>query len=138
MTKPRKIEGNHYPLNYAWGHGKTWSRGADVLLEASIATTKPEAIREAIIEWRGAKRSERVHIDGVEVDSWYDGGAWFHYELADAITVYLHSSGEDAFDTLEYYANNLAEALEKADAGVRITWTEHPHKRDYLNPKASS
>lgn len=128
----KKPSSNHYPRNYGWARSKKWKLRDDVLLEANIATKNPGAVEQVIVGWLAAKHPGSARVDGVQQDCWYEGGGWFHHKFADGISVYLHSSGEDAFDTLEHYANSLVRILEEADAEVRVTWTEHPHRRTHV------
>ncbi|EAM2909406.1 hypothetical protein D2122_23150 [Salmonella enterica subsp. enterica serovar Weslaco] len=48
------------------------------------------------------------------------------------ISLYLHSSGEDAFDSLADCTNEIAQLLYQNNPDVNIRWTEHPHRRKYL------
>lgn len=56
-----------------------------------------------------------------------------HYIISEnVISLYMHSNGEDVFDSLSYSANEIAKILYKKHHDVSIKWTEHPHRRHYL------
>ncbi|EPB0514673.1 hypothetical protein ACRABS_005117, partial [Salmonella enterica subsp. enterica] len=58
---------------------------------------------------------------------------WLHYLINnDALSLYMHSSGEDAFDSLNYCAYTIAKFFYTNHQDVNIRWIEHPHKRNNL------
>lgn len=44
------------------------------------------------------------------------------------LTAWIVSQGQDAFDSIAHYADELREIAEKADPEVVATWTELPHR----------
>lgn len=74
-----------------------------------------------------------TYVDGKRITCWYYGGVWLHYVIREnRISLYMHSSGEDAFDSLAYCANAVAKILYKRYPEICIIWNEHPHQRKRL------
>ena len=43
--------------------------------------------------------------------------------------MFLHSSGQDAFDTIKWDADELVDALLPVDTAVKVRWIKHGHRR---------
>lgn len=43
--------------------------------------------------------------------------------------MFLHSSGQDAFDTIKWDADELVDALLPVDPAVKVRWIKHGHHR---------
>ncbi|HFJ2022069.1 TPA: hypothetical protein ACGT9I_001372 [Salmonella enterica] len=128
----------HYKTNPNWENRKRKSDD-DVLLESTVFSDKLIQAESTLIHWLKRKEQGTVSVDGKNITCWYCGGTWFHYTLnVNFMSLYIHSSGEDAFDSLAYCANEIAEILYKNHPDTTIRWTEHPHRRQYLKETMGS
>ncbi len=122
----------HYPLNYAWDI-KHWNEDRDVMLEAQFSGVSPAQIAPLLEQWLHSKQRDQQVLDQQTATIFYAGGAWFHWPAVDSLQFYIHSAGQDAFDSIHYYANHLADYLFAAlGPKLQLQWIEHPHRRDYL------
>ncbi|EBS8367630.1 hypothetical protein CFF91_17890 [Salmonella enterica] len=107
----------------------------DVLLEATVTVDKTIQIQveNTFIRWLKTREKGAVSLDNKKITCWYCGGVWLHYTVnTNVMSLYLHSGGEDAFDSLADCANEIARLLYQNHSDVSIKWTEHPHRRKYL------
>ncbi|RMH94159.1 hypothetical protein EBB59_03085 [Lysobacter pythonis] len=137
MARYRPRSPLRWPLDYSWGYRHwRWNVWSDVLLEAQPWTTRPAEVRAALAVWLAGKTQSVARVDGEEIAIAYEGGIRMHAEDRQggqpAMSVYLHSSGEDAFDSIKWYADQLVDALLAVDPEVKVRWVKHPHKRHYL------
>ncbi len=126
---------NRYELNYDWSKlGPTeWTDFSVVTLQVDLRSLlRGAAVRAAGGGGGGAMRvgaeSEMFPV-GEEVA--YDGGCRFPdpVRVNDRhVTAWIVSQGQDAFDSIAQYAEELRGIAEKADPDVIITWTELPHR----------
>ncbi|MGO0576729.1 hypothetical protein [Ornithinimicrobium panacihumi] len=99
--------GARYELNYDWSRlGPTrWDEGSIVTLEVDLESyDEADALRAGIERWW------RVETEG-------------------RLTLWLVSHGQDAFDTIAHYADEVYEVALHLDPSVRIVWTELPHEQ---------
>lgn len=107
----------------------------DVLLEATVTVDKTIQIQveNTFIRWLKTREKGAVSLDNKKIICWYCGGVWLHYTVnTNVMSLYLHSGGEDAFDSLADCANEISRLLYQNHSDVSIKWTEHPHRRKYL------
>lgn len=117
-----------YPLNYDW-----WKLGPTLWTEESIVTLQIDLesyeragqLWGAIDGWWTALE----HDAATGADYAYEGGARMGRptRIDGRITLRIYSSGQDAFDTIEYYANQVHDLALAVDPEVVIVWTELPH-----------
>ena len=113
----------NYELNYDWHRlGPTrWTEESTVTLQVDIDSFRPDTW-EALTGWWAA-----IPQDG---DLAYAGGCQFPTPVrvtGEHATARTFSSGQDAFDSIAHYAEELRGVLEAADEDVAITWTKLPH-----------
>ncbi|ENB9457443.1 hypothetical protein Q4R59_17000 [Morganella morganii] len=121
----------YYKINYNWGY-KQWKLSDDVLLEA-IVTSDITIAEKKLIQWLNHLEKGTTSVDKQNITCWYYGGVWLYYaKNENSIFIYMHSSGEDAFDSLAYCANKIAKILYQNHTATEIKWIEHPHRRKYL------
>lgn len=114
-----------WPLNYEWGH-KNWDEDTDVALRGDLAGPGQEAGLAALRDWLGGMERATYLRDGRRIRAaWHGGGAFYLHEGA----LFIHSSGQDAFDAIAWYSDEAATALRDSGADVTLTWHELPHKR---------
>ena len=126
---------NRYELNYDWSKlGPTeWTDFSVVTLQVDLHSyDRGAAVRSAIDGWWDAMpkdaESEMFPV-GEEVA--YDGGCRFPDPVRvndHHVTAWSVSQGQDAFDSIAHYAEEMRGIAEKADPDVIITWTELPHR----------
>ncbi len=134
MARYRPRKPLRWPLDYGWGgRHRRWNDHHDVLLEAQPWTTRPDEVRHAVHAWLATKTADTRRVDGVPRAIVYEGGIWMYAEDRHggqpALSVYLHSSGQDAFDAIHWYANELVDALLAVDPAIKVKWIKHPHHR---------
>ncbi|QTD45121.1 hypothetical protein [Ottowia testudinis] len=124
-TLPRHA---YWPLDYGWSQrGGPWSELTDVMLIAQ--TQGDEGTAQALADWVARQGSEPAEVDGCVRDVFYAGGVRGYLDKTDAgATLYLHSHGEDAFDSLSHYSRQIAK-LVQSRGGMPLTWTEARHDR---------
>lgn len=100
-----------YDVNYDWAEGR-WDHTDAATLEARVNTTR--AGQSAAQDWAATAH----------------GGAWADATTGDDnLTVSIHSSGEDAFDSIAAAADELRTAVLAADPEAQIAWVELPVER---------
>ncbi|EDU9483827.1 hypothetical protein XH18_003776 [Salmonella enterica subsp. arizonae] len=122
----------YYRINSRWENRRRRPNG-DVFLEVTVTTDKIIQAENTFIRWLKTTEKGTVSLDNKKVTCWYCGGVWLHYTVnINVIFLYLHSSGEDAFDSLADCTNEIAQLLYQNNPDVSIRWTEHPHRRKDL------
>ncbi|MDM7255108.1 MAG: hypothetical protein P3W90_000220 [Paracoccus sp. (in: a-proteobacteria)] len=116
-----------WPLDYGWGH-KDWDEDSDVALRGSYRGAGSAAAGAAIDAWLAARHQGEALVDGTLRPVAYEGGASFYHDAADA-AVLIHSGGQDAFDSIHWYAGEIAAALRESGAEVALTWDQLAHDR---------
>ena len=90
-------------------------------------------MRRAVHDWLPGKSAGSAEVDGVRRAIASEGGMWMYVEDADGgqpgLSVFLHSSGQDAFDTIKWDADELVDALLPVDPAVKVRWIKHGHHR---------
>ena len=125
----------YYKLNYNWGY-KQWKHSDDVLLEA-IITSNIKIAENILVQWLNSLEKGATSVDEQNITCWYYGGVWIHYVTNEnTISLYMHSSGEDAFDSIAYSANEVAKILHQTPSTTNIKWVEHPHRRNNIKETA--
>lgn len=121
----------YYKINYDWGY-KYWKLSDDVLLEA-IITSNITIVERTLIQWLSHLENGTTSVDKQNITCWYYGGVWLHYvKNENTLSLYMHSSGEDAFDSLVYCANEIAKIFYQSHTTTNIQWVEHPHRRNNI------
>lgn len=124
-----------YALNYDWSKlGPTqWSDFSVVTLQADFHSYDDgEALWDAISQWwqdMPKYVDEDLFPDGDELA--YNGGCGFPAPVRvnnEHVTCWLVSHGQDAFDSIAHYAEELRRVAENADPEVEAVWTELPHR----------
>lgn len=122
----------YYRVNSGWANRRRRTDD-DILLEATVTTDKIKQPENMLIRWLKTREKGNVSLDNKKVTCWYCGGVWLHYTVTiNEISLYMHSGGEDAFDSLADCANEIARLLHQNQPDISIKWTEHPHRRKYL------
>ncbi|GAB3649521.1 hypothetical protein [Corynebacterium nasicanis] len=109
-----------YELNYDWSRlgPIKWTEYSEVTLQVDVDS---RAAAPALHRyWAELPR---------EGDLGYAGGCRFPEPVrmsGEHSTGWIVSRGEDAFDSIAHYAEELRQTLEAADPDVVITWTELP------------
>lgn len=120
-----------WPLDYGWGHHRLWTEETDVCLEGRL---RGDDIAPAVARasaWLASKEEGQALIDGAPRAIRYEGGGIFYLEEgAEGASVFLHSSGQDAFDALAWYSDELARALSGCAAQARLIWVQHRFDRE--------
>lgn len=111
-----------YALNYDWARRcpVRWTEESSVTLRVDL-TSAGDAVWEALTGWWSGMPREA----GVA----YSGGCCFPAPVRlseGAVTAWITSSGEDAFDSVAHHAEELRGMAEAADPSVTVTWTELP------------
>lgn len=114
-----------WPLDYGWGH-KNWDEDTDVALKGRIEGPGKDAALSALQAWLDGMKSGPHLRDARPITASYHGGGAFY--LHDG-ALFIHSSGQDAFDTINWYSDEAAEVLRDSGADVELIWEELPHKR---------
>ncbi|HEC8924918.1 TPA: hypothetical protein R4D26_000973 [Salmonella enterica subsp. enterica serovar Stanley] len=128
----------YYRVNPRWENRRRRTDD-DVLLEATVTTDKTKQPENTLIRWLKTREKGNVSLDNKKVNCWYCGGVWLHYTVnINVISLYMHSGGEDAFDSLADCANEIARLLYQNHPDAIIRWTEHPHRRKYLKDTTGS
>ncbi|MDO5668622.1 MAG: hypothetical protein Q4G50_01330 [Corynebacterium sp.] len=115
----------NYELNYDWHRlGPTqWTEESTVTLQVDADSyDHGEKMWAALSGWWKDMPKEGELA--------YAGGCRFPAPVRlndEHATARIISRGQDAFDSIAHYAEELRGILEAADADVVITWTELPH-----------
>lgn len=146
MSRKHPISGythspvKHWRLDYGWARrGGKWTDFTDVMLEARVNGDSKSI--QALRNWVDSHDTCNGILDGVQKTVFYAGGIQ-GYAVFDTVlsagghtsaSVYMHSHGQDAFDSLCYYSKQLASALNHARGACTLEWVEHAHQRsDHL------
>ncbi|EIV7687844.1 hypothetical protein MA092_001857 [Salmonella enterica] len=128
----------YYKIDPGWENRRRRTDD-DVLLEATVTADKIKQPENMLIRWLKTREKGNVSLDNKNVTCWYCGGVWLHYAVnTNVMSLYLHSGGEDAFDSLADCANEIARLLYQNNPDVSIRWNEHPHRRKYLKDKTGT
>ncbi len=128
----------YYRVNPRWENRRRRADD-DVLLEATVTADKTIKAENTFIRWLIKREKGTVSLDNKSITCWYCGGVWLHYTAnLNVMSLYMHSGGEDAFESLAYCANEIARFLYQNHPEVSIRWTEHPHQRKYLKDTTGS
>lgn len=121
-----------YQLHYAWSPiGPTpWGENSIVTAQVDLESRdQPDNLWPALLGWWG----ERHGDDGADLeDVRYEGGCAFPRPVrrGPLVRMWIVSSGQDAFDSIHHYAQELRRVAVAADPDVRLVWTE-------LSPRAA-
>lgn len=103
-----------------------------VTLQADLHTyDHGDAVWEAITQWWTSMDKDAdtdLFPSGEQIA--FAGGCRFPDPIRlnpQHVTCWIVSQGQDAFDSIAHYAEELRQVAETADAEVVITWTELPH-----------
>lgn len=126
MDRASGIE--RYELNYGWGHQPGWT---EITLIGDVGGDG------AVRAWfDGLRPRERPHEAGLR----YHGGATMELAVAapGRARLAIRSTGEDAFDSVAWYAQEVTDLVEAAagadrpgakgrdDDAARLRWTDVP------------
>ncbi|EBA3007712.1 hypothetical protein AB385_24680, partial [Salmonella enterica] len=90
----------YYKISRSW-EGRRYIYRNDVLLEAIVTSDTNQNTEETLIQWLNDQEKGTTTVDYKNITCWYYGGVWLHYLINnDALSLYMHSSGEDAFDSI--------------------------------------
>ncbi len=98
----------YYKISHSWEYRRRthWN---DVLLEAVVTSDTNLTAEETLTQWLHDKIQGTVTVDYKNITCWHYSGVWLHYAINNnALSLYMHSSGEDAFDSLNYCAYAIA------------------------------
>lgn len=120
-----------YALNCDWHQlGPTvWTEESIVTLQVDLHSYEGGgAVWDAVTQWwQGLERDSGHGPDGKYA---HEGGAQFPEPVRvsdEHVTLWLASSGQDAFDTIAHYAEVVRSVAVEADPQVVAVWTELPH-----------
>lgn len=126
--KEKEVYG--WPLDYSWGSKiNKWKEDTDVLLEGeilSVNTEDLEFLKSMISEFDKGF----AFLNGEKKEIFYAGGVQgYIVETAKSFSIYLHSRGEDAFDSLSYYSEFIERKLKENNNKISFNWIKHKHNR---------
>jgi hypothetical protein len=130
------ISARGHRVDYAWW--STHAREGDHCLRGSLRGADVRAAAEAIEGFLRGLEQYPAEVDGVSRMVAVEGGMRTYAVAADSgsgdgLDLYLHSSGEDATDTLCHYSREVAAIVRRAGGDGRLTWTQLPADRpDHL------
>lgn len=116
-----------WPLDYGWGY-EGWDEESDVALRGSYSGAGAATAGAAIDAWLASRHQGEAQVDGTLRPVAYEGGASFYHDAAHA-AVLIHSGGQDAFDSIHWYAREIASALRDSGAEIALTWDQLAHDR---------
>lgn len=124
-----------YEVNYDWHQlGPTvWTEDSVVTLQADLHSYENgDAIWAVVSQWwsEAEKATDTEMFPGGEEFA-YAGGCRFPKPVRlneHHVTGWLVSQGQDAFDSIAHYAEELRRMVENVDPAVVVTWTELPHR----------
>ncbi|WP_370890313.1 hypothetical protein [Janibacter sp. GXQ6167] len=128
MSTPQR-----YQLDYGWGHDPAWSEDATVTLRVSVVSDHPRESVEAVAEWLETKHWGTVKVAGDLELGWFEGGGYFQVvggaaRAESPLVLLIISGGQDAFDSIHWYAEELYNELVAIDPDIRIEWEQLPHR----------
>lgn len=124
-----------YEKNYDWSQlGPTvWTERSVVTLQVDLHSyDRGGALWTAAEQWWSGMEKDvdrELFPDGTQTA--FAGGCRFPAPVRvtdQHVTAWVVSHGEDAFDSIAHYAEELRRVAESADAEVAVTWTELPHR----------
>ena len=128
-----KQDKEYWLLDYDWSkRGGPWNELTDVML---IGDTHNEACSvDALKSWVSLQERGRAKVDGTEREIFYAGGVQGYLDFSPqpngpSLTLFLHSHGEDAFDSLSYYSKKIANYLKSRGCAHGLIWHEARHDR---------
>ncbi|WP_313022633.1 hypothetical protein [Mobilicoccus sp.] len=114
---------DRYALDYGWGHEPGWTDETEITL---LGVIQGEAATTAVREWVASlPESELPRERGRH----YHGGATMEIveDGPSGMGLALRSVGEDAFDSVAWYADVVADLVtEPGDPATTLTWTQLP------------
>lgn len=123
-----------YELNYDWSLlGPTrWTEDSIVTLQVDFHSDDAGHRLAAATStwWDGLDKAADPELFGNDAHVGIAGGCRFPKPIRVTdyhVTAWVVSRGEDAFDSIAHYANELYGVALSADPSVRVTWTELPH-----------
>lgn len=126
------IQAEPWPLDYGWGHHRLWTQEADVCLEGRLRGEDLAAAVAKLRAWVAARDQTKALVDKVARPVALLGGASFYLEEDDeGASLFAHSMGEDAFDSLEWVGQELAAVLKGTPGEGRLIWVQHRFDRDH-------
>lgn len=132
MTSLKQFRG-YWPLDYDWSkRGGIWTEFTDVML---IGKIKTECSNSALLAWVRSQDIDLARVDGIEREIFYAGGVQGYLdrqtdETYHSNTIYLHSHGQDCFDSLSYYSKEIYNYLSTRCKNVDLVWVEARHDRN--------
>ena len=144
------IVAREHPVDYAWW--STHAREGDHCLRGSLRGAEVRAASGRVLDFLRGLEQHPAWVDGVARTVAVEGGLRAYAVLpsadpaadptadptADAgagatdesgLELYLHSSGEDATDTLCHYSREVAAIVRRAGGDGRLTWHQLPADR---------
>ena len=118
-----------YELNDDWSKlgPVAWSESSIVTLQVDLEShDEPERLADAVLGWWGAFESDTFQGHTFA----YEGGC----QMIEPVfierrpTLWLVSHGQDAFDSIAHYAQQVFDIAIAVDPQVRVVWTELPHQ----------
>ena len=122
-------------VDYAWW--STHAREGDHCLLGSLRGGDVAGAREALLRYLRGLEQYPAWVDGVARIVAVEGGMRAYAVAPDSpdegLDVYLHSSGEDATDTLCHTSREVAAIVRRAGGDGRLIWRQLPADRaDHL------
>lgn len=135
---PSSMQISPWPLDYGWstrqGH---WTPHTDVLLEGRICSSQDPMPALSVL-FSGLKSDQHPMVNAPKQSGYWAGGVFLYARApvtpssrAHQVSVWLHSRGEDAFDSIQAVSEIICRALREQQPTPSIEWVEHPHARDY-------
>lgn len=137
MTAPPRPCAQPWPLDYSWAQRSEWKEDSDVLLEAQCEASKQ--VEQALASlFHGLLEQAHPMVDGTQPGYW-SGGVFLYSDFealsestqTNTASLWLHSRGQDAFDSLHAVSDDFCRALAQSGYRGEVRWIEHPHNRAY-------
>lgn len=124
----KEIKKYGWPLDYTWATRFKWNETSDVLLEGKI--TNSDNTLYILNKISSNFEYNLLLVDNRRRKVFYEGGIYFYFEKnIKGHSIFLHSSGQDAFDTICYYSQYFEEQITQRISKIKIKWIEHKHNR---------
>jgi len=90
-------------------------------------------LRAGLGGWVGQQDKDQAKVDGIGREIFYASGIqgyldWSHGQAGDSCTIFLHSHGQDAFDSLSHYSREVVDFVH-ARGCTGLNWAEARHDR---------
>lgn len=130
-----------WTLDYSWSTRQgPWTPNTDMLLECRTYTQieLSQLLSNYLAKLTAGTESMQ---DNKAQPGYWSGGVFLYISAQQDQTqpasqsyrnsLWLHSRGEDAMDSLAWESQNICKTLTQGEHCFGLNWIEHPHQRDY-------